>query len=99
MFKLNAVFYTFVLAVLLSGTAHASSDVTDAYSYCKTAVKEKFGDETRIAMKGSKKYAGTMTVKLSVVPAGESRQRMLCKIDASKASNNLVLTDRKGNAL
>jgi hypothetical protein len=50
-------------------------------------------------MKGSKKFAGTMTVKLSVVPVGESRQRMLCKIDASKVSNNLVLTDRKGNAL
>ena len=99
MFKLNAVISIFTLAVLLSGTAHASSNVTEACSYCKTAVKEKFGDETRIVMKGSKKFAGTMTVKLSVVPAGESRQRMLCKIDASKASNNLVLTDRKGNAL
>ena len=99
MFKINAVISTFILAVLLSGTAHASSNVTEAYSYCKSAVKEKFGDETRITMKGSKKFAGTMTVKLSVVPVGESRQRMLCKIDASKVSNNLVLTDRKGNAL
>jgi len=50
-------------------------------------------------MKGSKKFAGKLTVQLSVVPAGEARQRMLCKIDASKASSNLVLTDRKGNAL
>ena len=61
--------------------------------------REKYGDETRISMKGSKKFAGKLTVQLSVVPAGEARQRMLCKIDASKASNNLVLTDRKGNAL
>ena len=99
MFKLNAVISAFILAVLLSVTAHASSNVTEAYSYCKSAVKEKFGDETRITMKCSKKFAGTMTVKLSVVPVGESRQRMLCKIDASKVSNNLVLTDRKGNAL
>ncbi|MDA9920091.1 hypothetical protein N9W66_03610 [Luminiphilus sp.] len=99
MFKLKAVISTFTLAVLLSGTAHASNNVTEAYSFCKTAVKEKYGDETRISMKGSKRFAGTLTVKLSVVPAGEARQRMLCKIDASKASNNLMLTDRKGNAL
>ena len=100
MFKLKAVISLFTLAVLLSGTAHASNNVTEAYSFCKTAVKEKYGDETRISMKGSKKFAGTLTVKLSVVlPAGEARQSMLCKIDASKASNNLMLTDRKGNAL
>jgi len=41
MFNLKAVISIFTLAVLLSGTAHASNNVTEAYSYCKTAVKEK----------------------------------------------------------
>ena len=62
---------------------------------CKAEVLAKFGGDTRIAMKGSKKYSGTLTVKLSVVPDGASRQRLLCKV----TDDALVLTDKEGKPL
>ena len=84
------------LAVLIMGVdANASTSVSAAYGQCKAEVMEKFGDDTRIAMKGSKKYSGTLTVKLSVVPEGASRQRLLCKV----TDDELVLTDKEGNPL
>lgn len=84
------------LAVLIIGVdANASTSVSDAYGQCKAEVVEKFGDDTRVAMKGSKKYSGTLTVKLSVVPEGASRQRVLCKV----TGDELVLTDQEGNPL
>ena len=82
------------LAVLMIGVdANASTSVSDAYGQCKAEVVEKFGDDTRVAMKGSKKYSGTLTLKLSVVPEGASRQRVLCKV----TGDELVLTDKEGN--
>ena len=80
------------LAVLIMGVdANASTSVSAAYGQCKAEVMEKFGDDTRIAMKGSKKYSGTLTV----VPEGASRQRLLCKV----TGDELVLTDKEGNPL
>ena len=75
--------------------ANASTSVTAAYGQCKAEVIEKFGEETRVAMKGSKKFSGTLTVKLSVVPEGASRQRLLCKV----TGDVLVLTDKEGSPL
>ena len=89
-------FVIFGLVVLtMGGEANASTSVSAAYGQCKAEVREKFGDDTRITMKGSKKYSGTLTIKLSVVPDGASRQRLLCKV----TEGALVLTDKEGKPL
>ena len=79
----------------LSFDASAAASVNEAYGQCKAEVREKFGSDTRIKMKGSKKYKGTLTVKLSVVPDGAARQRVLCKV----ADGVFVLTDKEGAPL
>ena len=79
----------------LSMEASASSSVSAAYGQCKAEVQEKFGENTRIALKGSKRFSGTVTVKLSIVPEGESRQRLQCKINGDA----LVLMDREGQPI
>ena len=79
----------------LSVGAQASSSVNEAYGQCKAEIKEKFGDATRVKLKGSKKYKGTLTIKVSVVPDGAARQRVLCKV----TGNALVLADKKGAPL
>jgi hypothetical protein len=79
----------------LSVEANASTSVGAAYGQCKAEVIEKFGKGTRISMNGSKKYSGTLTVKLVVAPEGESRQKMLCKV----TGDTLVLTDKEGEPL
>ena len=79
----------------LSMEPSASSSVSAAYGQCKAEVQEKFGENTRIALKGSKRFSGTVTVKLSIVPEGESRQRLQCKINGDA----LVLMDREGQPI
>ena len=93
--KLKFVVIVGLVGLGLGVEANASTSVSDAYGQCKAEVLEKFGGDTRIAMKGSKKYSGTLTVKLSVVPEGASRQRLLCKV----TEDTLVLTDKEGNPL
>ena len=93
--KLKFVVIVGLVGLGLGVEANASTSVSDAYGQCKAEVLEKFGGDTRIAMKGSKKYSGTLTVKLSVVPEGASRQRLLCKV----TDDALVLTDKEGNPL
>ena len=75
--------------------ANASTSVSAAYVQCKAEVLERFGGDTRITMKGSKKYLGTLTIKLSVAQDGASRQRLLCKV----TEDALVLTDKEGKPL
>ena len=93
--KLKFVVLVGLVGLGLGVEANASTSVSDAYGQCKAEVLEKFGGDTRIAMKGSKKYSGTLTVKLSVVPDGASRQRLLCKV----TDDALVLTDKEGKPL
>ena len=93
--KLIAVALVGFTIVGLSMEASASSSVSAAYGQCKAEVQEKFGENTRIALKGSKRFSGTVTVKLSIVPEGESRQRLQCKINGDA----LVLMDREGQPI
>ena len=93
--KLKAVVISGLVVLGLGVEANASTSVNAAYGQCKAEVIEKFGEETRVAMKGSKKFSGTLTVKLSVVPDGDSRQRLLCKV----TGDALVLTDKEGKPL
>ena len=93
--KLKFVVIVGLVGLGLGVEANASTSVSGAYGQCKAEVLGKFGGDTRIAMKGSKKYSGTLTVKLSVVPEGASRQRLLCKV----TKDALVLTDKEGNPL
>lgn len=84
----------FVSLGLCAG-AQASTSVNEAYGQCKAEIKEKFGDATRVKLKGSKKYKGTLTVKVSVMPEGSERQRVLCQV----TDDVLVLADKKGEPL
>ena len=93
--KLKAVVVSGLIVLGMSVEANASTSVSAAYGQCKAEVIEKFGEETRVAMKGSKKFSGTLTVKLSVVRDGDSRQRLLCKV----TGDALVLTDKEGKPL
>ena len=93
--KLKSVVVSGLVVLGLGVEASASTSVTAAYGQCKAEVIEKFGEETRVAMKGSKKFSGTLTVKLSVVRDGDSRQRLLCKV----TGDALVLTDKEGKPL
>ena len=93
--KLKAVVVSGLIVLGMSVEANASTSVSAAYGQCKAEVIEKFGEETRVAMKGSKKFSGTLTVKLSVVLDGDSRQRLLCKV----TGDALVLTDKEGKPL
>ena len=93
--KLKAVVIAGLVVLGMGVEANASDSVSAAYGQCKAEVIEKFGEETRVVMKGSKKYSGTLTVKLSVVPEGASRQRLLCKV----TGDALVLTDKEGSPL
>ena len=93
--KLKSVVISGLVVMGMSVDASASTSVSAAYGQCKAEVLAKFGGDTRIAMKGSKKYSGTLTVKLSVVPDGASRQRLLCKV----TDETLVLTDKEGKPL
>ena len=92
--KLKSVVVSGLVVLGMSVEANASTSVSAAYGQCKAEVIEKFGEETRVAMKGSKKFSGTLTVKLSVV-RGDSRQRLLCKV----TGDALVLTDKEGKPL
>ncbi len=93
--KLKAVVVSGLVVLGMSVEANASTSVSAAYGQCKAEVIEKFGEETRVKMKGSKKFSGTLTVKLSVVLDGDSRQRLLCKV----TGDALVLTDKEGKPL
>ena len=93
--KLKSVVVSGLVVLGMSVEANASTSVSAAYGQCKAEVIEKFGEETRVAMRGSKKFSGTLTVKLSVVRDGDSRQRLLCKV----TGDALVLTDREGKPL
>lgn len=93
--KLTAAVLAGFTIVGLSMEASASSSASAAYGQCKAEVQEKFGENTRIALRGSKRFSGTVTVKLSIVPEGESRQRLQCKINGDA----LVLMDRKGQPI
>ena len=93
--KLTAAVLAVFTIVGLSMEASASSSASAAYGQCKAEVQEKFGENTRIALKGSKRFSGTVTVKLSIVPEGESRQRLQCKINGDA----LVLMDREGQPI
>ena len=93
--KLKSVVVSGLVVLGLGVEANASTSVNAAYGQCKAEVIEKFGKETRVAMKGSKKFSGTLTVKLSVVSDGDSRQRLLCKV----TGDALVLTDKEGKPL
>lgn len=93
--KLKSVVILGLIAVGIGVDSKASTSVSAAYGQCKAEVLEKFGGDTRVTMKGSKKYSGTLTVKLSVVPDGASRQRLLCKV----TDDALVLTDKEGKPL
>ena len=93
--KLKSVVISGVVILGMGIEANASNSVSAAYGQCKAEVREKFGGDTRITMKGSKKYSGTLTIKLSVVPDGASRQRLLCKV----TEGALVLTDKEGKPL
>lgn len=75
--------------------AQAVASVSEAYGKCKTEVKEKLGGATRVKLKGSKKYKGTVTVKLSVVPEGAPSQRLQCKV----SSDSLVLVTNEGTPI
>ena len=93
--KLTSIVISGLVVLGMSVDAIASSSVSVAYGQCKAEVLERFGGDTRVTMKGSKKYSGTLTVKLSVVPDGASRQRLLCKV----TDDALVLTDKEGKPL
>ena len=93
--KLKAVVISGLVFLGMNVEANASTSVSAAYGQCKAEVIEKFGEETRVSMKGSKKFSGTLTVKLSVVLDGDSRQRLLCKV----TGDALVLTDKEGKPL
>ena len=93
--KLKSVVVSGLVVLGLGVEANASTSVNAAYGQCKAEVIEKFGEETRVAMKGSKKFSGTLTVKLSVVLDGDSRQRLLCKV----TGDALVLTHKEGKPL
>jgi hypothetical protein len=93
--KVKAVVISGLIVLGMGVEANASNKVSAAYGQCKAEVLERFGGDTRITMKGSKKYSGTLTVKLSVVPDGASRQRLLCKV----TDDALVLTDKQGKPL
>ena len=74
--------------------ANASIFMSAAYEQCKAKVLEKCGGDTRITMKGRKKYSGTLTVN-TVVPEAESRPRLLCKV----IEDALMLSDKAGMSL
>ena len=93
--KLKSVVVSGLVVLGMSVEANASTSVSAAYGQCKAEVIEKIGEETRVAMRGSKKFSGTLTVKLSVVRDGDSRQRLLCKV----TGDALVLTDKEGKPL
>ena len=93
--KLGSVVVSGLVVLGMGVEANASTSVSAALGQCKAEVKEKFGGDSRIALKGSKKYSGTLTVKLSVVSDDASRQRLLCKV----TDDTVVLTDKKGKPL
>lgn len=84
-----------LLSLGMSFEAQASTAVNEAYAQCKTEVQAKFGEDTRVKMKGSKKYKGALTIKLSVVPEGADRQRLQCKL----SDGSLVLLDKAGTPI
>ena len=62
--KVRSVLISGLVVLGMGVEANASTSVSAAYGQCKAEVLEKFGGDTRITMKGSKKYSGTLTVKL-----------------------------------
>ena len=93
--RLTSVVIGGLVSLGLCVEAQASTSVHKAYGQCKAEIKEKFGEATRVKLKGSKKFKGTLTVKVSVLPDGMARQRVLCQI----ADDVLVLADKTGEPL
>lgn len=93
--RLTSVVIGGLVSLGLCVETQALTPVNEAYGQCKAEIKEKFGEATRVKLKGSKKFKGTLTVKLSVVPDGLTRQRVLCRI----TDDALVLADKRGEPL
>ena len=93
--RLTSVVIGGLVSLGLCVGAQASTSVNEAYGQCKAEIKEKFGEATRVKLKGSKKYKGTLTVKVSVVPEGLARQRVLCQV----TEEPLVLANKQGEPL
>jgi len=93
--RLTSVVIGGLVSLGMGFEAQASTSVNEAYAQCKAEVREKLGEATRVKLKGSKKYKGTLTVKLSVVPEGASSQRLQCKV----SSDSLVLVTKEGTPI
>ena len=85
-------------AAITASTSSFAADTGEQLALCKGALKELYGEGTRVRMYGTKSYRGVMTLKLKVTPAGDSPTTLQCSGDA-ESDQRVVLKDKNGATL
>ena len=89
---------TVMTASLMMFSVEVSADTAEQLAMCKSELKARYGEGTRVRMYGNKSYRGVETLKLKVTPEGNSPMTLQCSSD-NESDERVVLKDKNGDAL
>mgnify|MGYP004067309631 CR=1 FL=1 len=89
---------TVMAASLMTFSVEVSADTAEQLATCKSELKARYGEGTRVIMYGTKSYRGVETLKLKVTPEGNSPMTLQCSSD-SESDERVVLKDKYGHIL
>ena len=89
---------TVMTASLMVFSVEVSADTAGQLAMCKSELKARYGEGTRVRMYGTKSYRGVETLKLKVTPEGNSPVTLQCSSD-NESDERVVLKDKNGDAL
>lgn len=87
-----------VVTALSASTGSFATDAGEQLALCKVALKELYGDGTRVRMYGTKSYKGILTLKLKVTPEDGDPVTLQCVGDA-EAEQRVVLKNKEGEEI
>ena len=89
---------TVMAASLMVFSVEVSADTAEQLAICKSELKARYGEATRVRMYGTKSYRGVETLKLKVTPEGNSPVTLQCSSD-NESKERVVLKDKNGDTL
>ena len=89
---------TVMTASLMVFSVEVSADTAEQLAMCKSELKARYGEGTRVRMYGTKSYRGVETLKLKVMPKGDSPVTLQCSSD-NESDERAVLKDKNGDTL
>jgi hypothetical protein len=85
-------------AAITVSTSSFAADTGEQLALCKGALKELYGEGTRVRMYGTKSYKGILTLKLKVTPEDGNPVTLQCVGDA-ETEQRVVLKNKEGNEI